>query len=79
MLQDGKRAGRFNGAAGEHRVTAACFDHNQRRLVTTATDGSVKTWNFNNGALLRQYKHDGPQARTKTLLGSLQRSNCSSC
>ncbi|KXZ51188.1 hypothetical protein GPECTOR_13g675 [Gonium pectorale] len=49
--------GRFTRAHGDSRITAACFDRNERRLLTAANDGAVRMWNFNNGSLLRQYKH----------------------
>ncbi len=51
------REGRFTQAHGESRLTAAAFDVNQRRLLTAGNDGSVRMWNFNNGSLLREYKH----------------------
>ncbi len=50
--QTGTRVGRFTRAHGKAKVTAAAFDHNQRRLVTAASDGGVCMWNFNNGSLL---------------------------
>lgn len=56
-LSSGNREGRFTRAHGDSRVTAATFDANERRLLTAANDGTVRMWNFNNGSLLRQYKH----------------------
>ncbi|XP_038078621.1 WD repeat-containing protein on Y chromosome-like isoform X2 [Patiria miniata] len=35
-------------------ITAMTFDPSYRRLVTGGRDGSVKIWNFNNGACLRE-------------------------
>ncbi|XP_033640138.1 WD repeat-containing protein on Y chromosome-like [Asterias rubens] len=35
-------------------ITAMTFDPSFRRLVTGGRDGSVKIWNFNNGACLRE-------------------------
>ncbi|XP_036435600.1 WD repeat-containing protein on Y chromosome-like [Colossoma macropomum] len=35
-------------------VTAMAFDGLKRRLITASTDGMLRLWNFNNGALLRQ-------------------------
>ena len=35
-------------------ITSLAFDVSYRRLITAAADGSVKIWNFNNGALLRE-------------------------
>ncbi|KAG2424023.1 hypothetical protein HXX76_014847 [Chlamydomonas incerta] len=57
-VANGQREGRFTRAHGDARLTSACFDHNERRLLTAAGDGSVRMTNFNNGSLLRQYKHD---------------------
>lgn len=33
-------------------VTAMTFDGPKRRLITGSKDGSLRLWNFNNGALL---------------------------
>ena len=33
-------------------VTAMAFDAPKRRLITGSKDGTVRLWNFNNGALL---------------------------
>ncbi|KAL7885002.1 hypothetical protein AOLI_G00077720 [Acnodon oligacanthus] len=35
-------------------VTAMAFDGLKRRLITASTDGMLRLWNFNNGALLSQ-------------------------
>ncbi|XP_070571095.1 WD repeat-containing protein on Y chromosome-like [Ptychodera flava] len=35
-------------------ITAMTFDPSKRRLFTGARDGTVKVWNFNNGACLRE-------------------------
>ena len=42
----------FSGCHGNHEITAMTFDPTHRRLLTAAKDGSIKIWNFNNGALL---------------------------
>ncbi|GAX72651.1 hypothetical protein CEUSTIGMA_g107.t1 [Chlamydomonas eustigma] len=54
----GAREGRFNKAHGDAKLTALCFDKNERRLVTAGGDGTVFMWNFNNGSKLREYAHD---------------------
>lgn len=36
-------------------ITALCFDHNGRRLVTGARNGTVHVWNFNNGSLMQNF------------------------
>ncbi len=43
---------KFGEAHDKKKITAACFDESQRRIVTCATDGSIKMWNFSNGQLL---------------------------
>lgn len=35
-------------------ITAMTFDPSLRRLITGGRDGTVKVWNFNNGACLRE-------------------------
>jgi WD40 repeat protein len=39
------------------QLSAICFDKNERRLVTAGSDGSVFMWNFNNGSLLKEFRH----------------------
>uniref|UniRef100_A0A7S0WPJ8 EF-hand domain-containing protein n=1 Tax=Chlamydomonas leiostraca TaxID=1034604 RepID=A0A7S0WPJ8_9CHLO len=56
-ITNGQREGRFMKAHGEAKLTAMCFDKNERRLVTAGGDGSVYMWNFNNGSRLRSYTH----------------------
>jgi WD repeat-containing protein 49 len=57
-INTGKRESRFFNAHGGSKVTSIAFDANERRLLSAANDGLVKIWNFNNGSLLRTYKHD---------------------
>ena len=46
-------------------ITAMTFDPSFRRLVTGGRDGSVKIWNFNNGACLRELEtFDNMEVRT---------------
>ncbi|KAK3091806.1 hypothetical protein FSP39_022754 [Pinctada imbricata] len=40
-------------------ITTMTFDGPCRRLITGARDGSVKVWNFNNGACLQQFDVPG--------------------
>jgi WD40 repeat protein len=56
-IATGAREGRFMKAHGDAKLTAMCFDKNERRLVTAGGDGSVFMWNFNNGSKLREYAH----------------------
>ena len=37
-------------------ITALCFDHNGRRLVTGARNGSVHVWNYNNGLCMQRFQ-----------------------
>ena len=37
-------------------ITALCFDHNGRRLVTGARNGTVHVWNFNNGLCMQRFQ-----------------------
>ena len=41
-------------------VTAMRFDGSMRRLVVAFSDGCVRTFNFNNGAVLRQVRDTPP-------------------
>ncbi|GIL84419.1 hypothetical protein Vretimale_15893 [Volvox reticuliferus] len=66
-LMTGTREGRFTRSQGDSRITTACFDRNQRRLLTAANDGTVSMWNFNNGSLLRQYQHEEEQLEVTTV------------
>ncbi|XP_060083672.1 WD repeat-containing protein on Y chromosome-like [Ylistrum balloti] len=40
-------------------ISAITFDGPERRLITGARDGSVKVWNFNNGACLQTFNIPG--------------------
>ena len=44
----------FKVAEREIEITAIAFDPTKRRLITGTRDGTVKLWNFHNGACLRQ-------------------------
>ena len=37
-------------------ITALCYDHNGRRLVTGARNGTVHIWNFNNGLCMQRFQ-----------------------
>ncbi|KAK9816486.1 hypothetical protein WJX72_000893 [[Myrmecia] bisecta] len=45
---------RFGDAHGSDRITAMSFDLKARRLITGSDRGSVKVWNFSNGACLKE-------------------------
>ncbi|KAI0235502.1 WD repeat-containing protein on Y chromosome [Lamellibrachia satsuma] len=38
----------------DNSVTAMCFDETKRQLATGNTQGILRVWNFNNGALMRE-------------------------
>ncbi|XP_074662765.1 cilia- and flagella-associated protein 337-like [Tubulanus polymorphus] len=66
-LDTGQKVIQFTNAhkvveRGEERgveITAMEFDPTGRRLITGARDGTVKIWNFNNGACLRELDTPG--------------------
>lgn len=60
-IHTGERESRFFNAHGGSKVTCIAFDANERRLLSSANDGLVKIWNFNNGSMLRMYTHDDEQ------------------
>ena len=44
----------FKVADDEIEITAVTFDPTKRRLITGTRAGTVRIWNFNNGACLRE-------------------------
>ena len=40
------------------KITAGCFDSTERRLITTASDGTARMWNFSNGQCLTELLSD---------------------
>ena len=48
----GEKTIQFSRCHGNMEITAMAFDTTGRRLVTGGRDGSLKMWNFNNGACL---------------------------
>ena len=53
-LETGEKIIQFANAHENSEITAVSFDPSKRRLVTGARDGTVKTWNFNNGQCLSE-------------------------
>lgn len=53
-LETGEKIIQFANAHEDSEITAMSFDPSKRRLVTGARDGTVKTWNFNNGQCLSE-------------------------
>jgi len=51
-LDTGEKIMQFSHCHGNMEITAMAFDTTRRRLVTAGRDGSIKIWNFNNGACL---------------------------
>ncbi len=57
-LDTGEKIIQFSKCHGNVEITAMAFDSTGRRLITGARDGSIKLWNFNNGACLSNLKGD---------------------
>ena len=67
-IETGKIMSKFNatdpnyGNVGEkvvkEKVTAGCFDMQNRRLIISAEGGYVKIWNFSNGSVLKSIERD---------------------
>lgn len=51
-IDTGEKTIQFSNCHGNQEITAMAFDPSGRRLITGARDGSIKIWNFNNGACL---------------------------
>lgn len=51
-VDTGEKVIQFSHCHGTVEITAMAFDPTGRRLITGARDGSLKIWNFNNGACL---------------------------
>lgn len=56
---------------GDLEVTAMCFDHSGRRLITGSRDGWIKLWNFNNGQILRHLKKESSLETTEVMFLSI--------
>ncbi|KAI9099891.1 WD40-repeat-containing domain protein [Phlyctochytrium arcticum] len=50
---NGTKTFRFAEAHGKAEITAMAFDSAGRKLITGGRDGSIRSWNFNNGQLLQ--------------------------
>ena len=62
-VDTGHRDERFTDAHPGSRLSALAFDVRERRLLTGASDGSVRMWNHNNGQLLKEMFHRQPAGR----------------
>jgi len=63
-IENGKLMSKFGNAHGKNtKITSACFDESQRRLVTSAADGSIKVWNFSNGQEISTCIPTKPEAK----------------
>ena len=56
-IDTGEKMIQFTRCHGDMEITAMAFDSLGRRLLTGGRDGSLKLWNFNNGACLRVFKN----------------------
>jgi len=57
-LITGKMEFRFYQAHGSNRITSATLDSSKRRLITACVSGTIKMWNFSNGAMLQDFTED---------------------
>ena len=57
-VDTGEKIIQFSNCHGNLEITAMAFDPTGRRLITGARDGSIKIWNFNNGACLSKLQTD---------------------
>jgi len=55
-VNDGTFIGKFSNETGT-KITAICFDSGLRRLLLADNEGAVKMFNYNNGALLKEFTH----------------------
>ncbi|KAL4440619.1 hypothetical protein ABPG75_003620 [Micractinium tetrahymenae] len=61
----GSKAGAMLAPAAPPKLTAMAFDSNQRRLLTALDKGAVRVYNFNSGAVLREFvSREGRQELT---------------
>eukprot|EP00795_Rhopilema_esculentum_P000823 gene823-10565_t len=77
QLETGEKSIMFKVADDDVEITSISFDPTMRRLITGTGDGTVRIWNFNNGACLRELQSaDGSEedAIWKTKCGSLNNS-----
>lgn len=51
-IDTGEKIIQFSQCHGKMEITAMAFDRTGRKLITGGKDGSIKIWNFNNGACL---------------------------
>jgi len=55
-VDNGKLISQFHKAHGSAPITSICLDRENRRLFTGSHKGDmIKTWNFNNGSLLKVF------------------------
>lgn len=59
-LDTGEKTMQFSRCHGDMELTAMIFDPSGRRLITGGRDGSLKIWNFNNGACLNVLENRFP-------------------
>ena len=55
-VDTGEKTIQFSRCHGDAEITAMAFDSTGRRLLTGGRDGSLRMWNFNNGACLSVLK-----------------------
>ena len=65
-VDTGSKIMQFSRAHGEAEITAMSFDPSGRRLISGGRDGTIKVWNFNNGACL-SVLHNDDTAEVRTV------------
>jgi WD40 repeat protein len=63
-LETGVPLFEFSHAHDDEPIVDMVFDSTQRRLITAGQDGTIRSWNFNNGHCLRIFKKDNKQEFT---------------
>lgn len=78
-IKTGQRESRFFNAHGCSKLTDIAFDSNDRRMLSAGNDGRVKMWNFNNGSMLREYRHSEELKEVTTVAYVLDEKRCQEC
>eukprot|EP00698_Gefionella_okellyi_P017804 TRINITY_DN5262_c0_g1_i3.p1 TRINITY_DN5262_c0_g1~~TRINITY_DN5262_c0_g1_i3.p1 ORF type:complete len:1015 (-),score=201.91 TRINITY_DN5262_c0_g1_i3:408-3230(-) len=67
-VSTGERMIKFDNLHDGQKLTSLRFDTSERRLVTSAHDGSVKVWNYNTGMCLKKLINNTDATEVSSLL-----------